>query len=128
MKRKRETERSDMRSAIDELSMLSKLKPVDNRDHENDDDARYIPTMVFLSICNFLLQVLGNFLFFFFFLHCFASYIIASINLSLVKLLSFGCDYILWKWIFFCRQDWANNGCFETRYSSEYSGTRTIYV
>lgn len=63
MKRKREMERSDMRSVIDELSMLSKLKPVDNRDHENDDDAWYIPTMVFLSICNFLLQVLGNFFF-----------------------------------------------------------------
>lgn len=63
MKRKREMEESEIRSAIDELSMLTsyKLKPVDN--HDDVDDAHYIPTMVFISICNSVLQVLGNLFF-----------------------------------------------------------------
>ena len=62
MKRKREMEESEIRSAIDELSMLTsyKLKPVDN--HDDVDDAHYIPTMVFISICNSVLQVLGSLL------------------------------------------------------------------
>ncbi|KAL5560401.1 hypothetical protein UlMin_036612 [Ulmus minor] len=56
MKRKREIEKgSEIRSAIEELTMLVKLKPSDN------PDASYIlPTMPFLSICNLVLQVLDK--------------------------------------------------------------------
>lgn len=56
MKRKREvveTKGSEIRSAIEELAMLVKLKPNDNH-----GDAK-IPTVPFLSICNLVLQVLG---------------------------------------------------------------------
>ncbi|KAF3445547.1 hypothetical protein FNV43_RR10723 [Rhamnella rubrinervis] len=54
-------EESEIRSAIDELAMLAsyKLKSVhDNPD--NDNDAHDIPTMVFISICNLVLQVLDK--------------------------------------------------------------------
>ncbi|PON76293.1 Glycolipid transfer protein domain containing protein [Parasponia andersonii] len=61
MKRKRELleiKESEIRSAIEELTVLVKLKP---NDHINlgSGDAK-IPTMPFLSICNLVLQVLDK--------------------------------------------------------------------
>ncbi|KAI9201530.1 hypothetical protein LWI28_024908 [Acer negundo] len=59
MKRRREMEKgSEIRCAIEELSMLIKLiKPKDNLDH---DSAAYVPTKPFLHVCNLLLQVLDK--------------------------------------------------------------------
>ncbi|XP_048331647.2 glycolipid transfer protein 3-like [Ziziphus jujuba] len=57
MKRKREMESSEIRSAIEELSKLAKLKPGCD---DNHDDALHIPTMIFISVCNFVLQVLDK--------------------------------------------------------------------
>ncbi|XVF64388.1 hypothetical protein PTKIN_Ptkin09bG0165400 [Pterospermum kingtungense] len=56
MKRKREMEkRSELRSAIEELSMLAKVdQPGDNL------DAARIPTDSFLHVCTLILQVLDN--------------------------------------------------------------------
>lgn len=62
MKRKREIESTEIRSAIEELSMLAKLKPGHDNNHE---DALHIPTMIFISICNFVLQVSGLFFYVF---------------------------------------------------------------
>ncbi|CAI9115668.1 OLC1v1016639C1 [Oldenlandia corymbosa var. corymbosa] len=67
MKRRREIENgSEIRSAIDELSMVvHKVKPADhssgaaNENHQNVSMA-YIPTKPFLSICSLLLQVLDK--------------------------------------------------------------------
>jgi hypothetical protein len=56
MKRKRELEKvSEIKSAIEELSVMVRLKPGDNH------DAAYIPTKPFLHVCNSVLQVLGWF-------------------------------------------------------------------
>ena len=44
---------SEMRSSTAELSVLAKFKPVDHA-------ASSIPTNHFLSICNLILQFLGN--------------------------------------------------------------------
>ncbi|XVE95647.1 hypothetical protein REPUB_Repub02eG0116500 [Reevesia pubescens] len=55
MKRKREMEkRSELRSAIDELSMLAKFQPGDKL------DAAHIPTKPFLHVCTLILQVLDK--------------------------------------------------------------------
>ena len=55
MKRRREMEKgSEIRSAIEELSMMVKLKPGDNH-----DAAGHIPTKPFLYVCNLVIQVLG---------------------------------------------------------------------
>ena len=52
-------ESSELRSAIEELTLLARLKPNNNDDdHRNPCEAK-IPTMPFLSICNSVLQVLG---------------------------------------------------------------------
>lgn len=57
MKRRREMEKSssEIRSAIEELSMFIKLKPKDNLDAPRI----HIPTKPFLHLCNLVLQVLG---------------------------------------------------------------------
>ncbi|KAK6246367.1 hypothetical protein SCA6_009457 [Theobroma cacao] len=55
MKRKREMEkRSELRSAIDELSMIAKVQPGDNL------DAAHIATKPFLHVCTLILQVLDK--------------------------------------------------------------------
>ncbi|XP_022753656.1 glycolipid transfer protein 3-like isoform X2 [Durio zibethinus] len=55
MKRKRETEtRSELRSAIEELSILAKVQPSDNH------TAIHIPTKPFLHVCTLILQVLDK--------------------------------------------------------------------
>ncbi|XP_059454271.1 glycolipid transfer protein 3-like isoform X2 [Corylus avellana] len=55
MKRKRELEKvSEIRSAIEELSMMVKLKPGDNH------DAAHIPTKPFLHVCNLVIQILDK--------------------------------------------------------------------
>ncbi|XWS25004.1 hypothetical protein CRYUN_Cryun27aG0033400 [Craigia yunnanensis] len=55
MKRKREMEkRSELSSAIEELSMLAKVQPGDNL------DAAHIPTKPFLYVCTLILQVLDK--------------------------------------------------------------------
>ncbi|XP_038724918.1 glycolipid transfer protein 3-like isoform X2 [Tripterygium wilfordii] len=57
MKRTREVERrSEIKCAIEELSMFVKLKPPDG---DNYDSAQ-IPTKSFLCICNLILQVLDK--------------------------------------------------------------------
>ncbi|XP_024030633.1 glycolipid transfer protein 3 [Morus notabilis] len=58
MKRKREEEKvgSEIRSAIEELSTLAKLKP--KNDH--NPGAAQIPTVPFLSICDLVIQVLDK--------------------------------------------------------------------
>lgn len=61
MKRKREVleiKGSEIRSAIEELTVLVKLK---SNDHNPGPSDVKIPTMPFLSICNLVLQVLGWF-------------------------------------------------------------------
>ena len=56
MKRRREMEKgSEIKSAIEELSMMVKLKPSDNQ-----DAAAHIPTKPFLYVCNLFVQVLGR--------------------------------------------------------------------
>uniref|UniRef100_A0A2N9E869 Glycolipid transfer protein domain-containing protein n=1 Tax=Fagus sylvatica TaxID=28930 RepID=A0A2N9E869_FAGSY len=56
MKRRREMEKgSEIRSAIEELSMMVKLKPGDNH-----DAAGHIPTKPFLYVCNLVIQVLDK--------------------------------------------------------------------
>ncbi|XP_044475912.1 glycolipid transfer protein 2-like isoform X2 [Mangifera indica] len=56
MKRRREMEKgSEIRSAIEELSMVIKLKPKDN-----PDATSYVPTKPFLHICSLVLQVLDK--------------------------------------------------------------------
>ena len=56
MKRRREMEKgSEIKSAIEELSMMVKLKPGDNH-----DAAAHIPTKPFLYVCNLFVQVLGR--------------------------------------------------------------------
>jgi len=55
MKRQRELEKvSEVRSAIEELSMMVKIKPGDNH------DAAHIPTKPFLHFCNLVIQVLDK--------------------------------------------------------------------
>ncbi|XP_062159145.1 glycolipid transfer protein 3-like isoform X2 [Alnus glutinosa] len=55
MKRKRELEKvSEIKSAIEELSVMVRLKPGDNH------DAAHIPTKPFLHVCNSVLQVLDK--------------------------------------------------------------------
>ncbi|KAE8100454.1 hypothetical protein FH972_018350 [Carpinus fangiana] len=55
MKRKRELEKvSEINSAIEELSMMAKLKPGDNH------DAAHIPTKTFLHVCNLVIQILDK--------------------------------------------------------------------
>ncbi|XP_007019420.2 PREDICTED: glycolipid transfer protein 3 [Theobroma cacao] len=55
MKRKREMEkRSELRSAIDELSMIAKVQPGD------DLDAAHIAPKPFLHVCTLILQVLDK--------------------------------------------------------------------
>lgn len=44
---------SEIKSAIEELSMLIKLKPGDNH------DTAHIPTKPFLFVCSLVIQVLG---------------------------------------------------------------------
>lgn len=67
MKRSRETEkRSEINSAIEELSMLVIVKPgvVGGNNHEAVAAASasaHIPTKPFLSLCYLVLQVLGAF-------------------------------------------------------------------
>ncbi|KDO83648.1 hypothetical protein CISIN_1g025772mg [Citrus sinensis] len=58
MKRRREIEKSssEIRSAIEELSMFIKLKPKDNLDAPRI----HIPTKPFLHLCNLVLQVLDK--------------------------------------------------------------------
>ena len=46
---------SEIKSAIEELSMMVKLKPSDNH-----DAAAHIPTKPFLYVCNLFVQVLGR--------------------------------------------------------------------
>lgn len=46
---------SEIKSAIEELSMMVKLKP-----SENQDAAAHIPTKPFLYVCNLFVQVLGR--------------------------------------------------------------------
>lgn len=46
---------SEIKSAIEELSMMVKLKPSDNQ-----DAAAHIPTKPFLYVCNLFVQVLGR--------------------------------------------------------------------
>ncbi|XP_057468894.1 glycolipid transfer protein 3-like [Actinidia eriantha] len=61
MKRRREMEKgSEIRSAIEELSMVTvvKVKPGVGGDHHDDDV--HIPTKPFLSVCNLVLQVLDK--------------------------------------------------------------------
>ncbi|KAK7838587.1 glycolipid transfer protein 3 isoform X1 [Quercus suber] len=56
MKRRREMEKgSEIKSAIEELSMMAKLKPSDNH-----DAAAHIPTKPFLYVCNLFVQVLDK--------------------------------------------------------------------
>ncbi|KAH7568014.1 hypothetical protein JRO89_XS07G0214200 [Xanthoceras sorbifolium] len=56
MKRRREVEKgSEIRSAIEELSMAIKLKPKDKL-----DDSAYVPTKPFIHVCNLVLQVLDK--------------------------------------------------------------------
>lgn len=59
MKRKRDEEKvvSEIRSAIEELSTLAKLKPKNG----HNPGAAQIPTVPFLSICDLVIQVLGWF-------------------------------------------------------------------
>ncbi|KAF2296579.1 hypothetical protein GH714_000332 [Hevea brasiliensis] len=55
MKRRRETEKgSEIKYAIEELSLLIQLKTSDNH------DAAYIPTRPFLYVCNLVIQVLDK--------------------------------------------------------------------
>ncbi|GMH01039.1 hypothetical protein Nepgr_002878 [Nepenthes gracilis] len=57
MKRRRESEKkSEIRSTIEELSMAVKLKPAAVADRQ----ASHIPTGPFLSVCNFILQLLDK--------------------------------------------------------------------
>lgn len=57
MKRSRDIEkRSEINSAIEELSMLAIVKPGET--HE----IAHIPTKPFLSLCYLILQVLGEFI------------------------------------------------------------------
>lgn len=56
---------SEIRSAIEELSMVVKVKTGEDHDaavHVQHDTA-HIPTGPFLSVCNSILQVLGWFAF-----------------------------------------------------------------
>ncbi|XP_050215027.1 glycolipid transfer protein 3 [Mercurialis annua] len=56
MKRKREMEKeSELKSGIEELSLLIQLKSI----HETDDGA-YLPTRPFLYLCNLLIQLLDK--------------------------------------------------------------------
>ncbi|XP_031259670.1 glycolipid transfer protein 3-like [Pistacia vera] len=56
MKRRREMEKgSEIRSAIEELSMTIKLKP-----NDNPDASSHVPTKPFLHVCNLVLQVLDK--------------------------------------------------------------------
>ncbi|XP_034674914.1 glycolipid transfer protein 3-like [Vitis riparia] len=63
MKRRREMEKgSEIRSAIEELSMVVKVKTGEDHDaavHVQHDTA-HIPTRPFLSVCNSILQVLDK--------------------------------------------------------------------
>lgn len=60
MKRKREMEgKSEIRSAIEELSMLAKSESATVGD--TNLDAAPIPTKHFLHLCTLILQVLGQF-------------------------------------------------------------------
>ena len=58
---------SEIRSVIEELSMVVKVKTGDD-DHDAavqvHQDSAHIPTRPFLSVCNSILQVLGLFAFF----------------------------------------------------------------
>jgi hypothetical protein len=59
MKRRREREMySEIQSAIEELSIIIKLKP-SAADH-NTTTCSYIPTLSFLNVCNSVLQVLDK--------------------------------------------------------------------
>ncbi|KAK9270613.1 hypothetical protein L1049_026195 [Liquidambar formosana] len=70
MKRRREAEKaSEIRSAIEELSVVVKIKPADGHDaahiHHDDaaqihHDAAQIPTKTFLSVCNLVVQILDK--------------------------------------------------------------------
>ncbi|KAJ4831833.1 hypothetical protein Tsubulata_010210 [Turnera subulata] len=60
MKRGREVEKqSEIKSAIEELSMLTKLKPSTSGDDDHGATA-HIPTRPFLYICNLVIQVLDK--------------------------------------------------------------------
>ncbi|KAL3504373.1 hypothetical protein ACH5RR_034214 [Cinchona calisaya] len=62
MKRRRESEMgSELRSAIDELSMvIIKVNPADADNQQQNTTTAYIPIKPFLSVCNLLLQVLDK--------------------------------------------------------------------
>lgn len=67
IKRRRKMERgSEIKSAIEELSLMVKLKPVATRARNGDekdqlhDDAFHVPTSPFLSLCSLILEVLGK--------------------------------------------------------------------
>ncbi|KAK4774812.1 hypothetical protein SAY86_009747 [Trapa natans] len=66
-KRRREMENitTEIRSAIEELSVMVKLKPVQEHDDDDDDHHHHlstpnIPTRPFLSICSVVVQVLDK--------------------------------------------------------------------
>ncbi|XP_030524599.1 glycolipid transfer protein 3-like [Rhodamnia argentea] len=67
IKRRRKMERwSEIKSAIEEVSMMVKLKPVVTRARNGDgegeprDDAFHVPTGPFLSLCSLVLEVLDK--------------------------------------------------------------------
>lgn len=67
IKRRRKMEGgSEIKSAIEELSLMFKLKPVVTRARNGEekdeprDEAFHVPTRAFLSLCNLVLEVLGK--------------------------------------------------------------------
>lgn len=73
---------SEIRSAIEELSMVVKVKTGEDHDaavHVINHDSAHIPTRPFLSVCNSILQVLGQFFFSFFFFSTFYPYLFNSL-------------------------------------------------
>lgn len=64
MKRKREImeKRSELRSAIEELSMLAKGHQPSAGDNLDGSAHIHTPTKPFLHVCTLILQVLGQFL------------------------------------------------------------------
>ncbi|KAK3426234.1 hypothetical protein EUGRSUZ_F02730 [Eucalyptus grandis] len=65
-KRRKMERRSEIKSAIEELSLMVKLKPVVTRARNGDekdeprDDAFHVPTRLFLSLCGVILEVLDK--------------------------------------------------------------------
>ncbi|GAV58816.1 GLTP domain-containing protein, partial [Cephalotus follicularis] len=55
MKRMREMEKSELKSAIEELSMMIQLRPADNK-----HDGAHVPTRPFLHVCDLVIQVLDK--------------------------------------------------------------------